>query len=623
MEAGTATRPLPGADAPPASGRKSPGEPADSVPSRPVLGRPGQPLAVTDLLKGLVADGLVLADTAVTLSRDASLSTANRHPLVVIAERKLKAIAPPHRTLDLDTLCRWLATSLNMEYRHIDPLRVDFSRIGDVMSGTYASRFGILPLEVGVAEVVIATAQPFVTEWSTELKHTLRKQVRTVLANPLELQRYLVEFFSLARTIKSAHKSGGGTVQNNFEQLVELGRSGKSLDANDQHIITLVDWLWQYAFEQRASDIHMEPRRDLGAVRFRIDGVLHNVYQVPPTVLAAMTSRIKLLGRMDVVEKRRPQDGRIKTRTVVGREVELRLSTMPTAFGEKLVMRIFDPDVMALGFEDLGFGKEDLGRWTRMTSMPSGIVLVTGPTGSGKTTTLYSTLKELASEEVNVTTVEDPIEMVEPSFNQMQVQNGIDLTFADGIRALMRQDPDIIMVGEIRDLETAEMAVQAALTGHLVLSTLHTTDAPSAVTRLLDLGVPAYLLNSTLVGVMAQRLVRTLCRHCKSPDGELSEEAWTQLIRPFTAARPARVYRPVGCMECRMTGYRGRTGLYEIFVTDEKSRQILTEQPDLAALRRQAMKSGMRPLRLASAAQMAAGITTLDEIVRNAPPIEN
>ena len=596
---------------------------AQPVAQQPALGRAGRPLEVADLLSGLVADGLVLPETAATLSRDASLSTADRHPLVVIADRKLKSAALPHGALDLEALCQWLAGRLKMEYRHIDPLRVDFSRIGDVMSGTYASRFRILPLEVGAGEVVIATAQPFVTEWANELSHTLRKEVRTVLANPLELQRYLVEFFSLARTIKSAQKNGGGTVQNNFEQLVELGRSGKSFDANDQHIVTIVDWLWQYAFEQRASDIHMEPRRDLGVVRFRIDGILHNVYQVPPGVLAAMTSRIKLLGRMDVVEKRRPQDGRIKTRTVAGREIELRLSTMPTAFGEKLVMRIFDPDVLVCDFEELGFTKDDLARWTKMTSLPSGIVLVTGPTGSGKTTTLYTTLKELATEEVNVTTVEDPIEMVEPSFNQMQVQNGIDLTFADGIRALMRQDPDIIMVGEIRDLETAEMAIQAALTGHLVLSTLHTNDAPSAVTRLLDLGVPAYLLNSTLIGVMAQRLVRTLCRHCKTPDGEISDEAWTQLIKPFKAPRPAHVYRPVGCMECRMTGYRGRTGLYEILVTDEKSRQILTDQPDLLALRRHAMKSGMRPLRLAGAMRVASGLTTVDEVIRNAPPIES
>ena len=592
----------------------------------PGVGRAGRPLEVAELLNGLVADGLVLPETAATLSRDASLSTADRHPLVVIADRKLKSAAPPHAALDLEALCQWLAGRLRMEYRHIDPLRVDFSRIGDVMSGTYASRFRILPLEVSAGEVVIATAQPFVTEWASELSHTLRKDVRTVLANPLELQRYLVEFFSLARTIKSAQKNGGGTVQNNFEQLVELGRSGKSFDANDQHIVTIVDWLWQYAFEQRASDIHMEPRRDLGVVRFRIDGVLHNVYQVPPGVLAAMTSRIKLLGRMDVVEKRRPQDGRIKTRTVAGREIELRLSTMPTAFGEKLVMRIFDPDVLVCDFEELGFTKDDLARWTKMTSLPNGIVLVTGPTGSGKTTTLYSTLKTLATPEVNVCTIEDPIEMVEPAFNQMQVVPAIDLGFAEGVRALMRQDPDIIMVGEIRDLETAEMAVQSALTGHLVLSTLHTNDAPSAIARLLELGVPAYLLNATLNGVMAQRLVRTLCAHCKQTI-ELhraeDQEVWNALVAPWKSKHPARLYKPVGCLECRMTGYVGRVGIYETLVFSSSLKSLVAQNADLSALREQAFREGMKPLRISGAMKVGAGLTTIEEVLKVAPPVRD
>jgi len=338
-------------------------------------------------------------------------------------------------------------------------------------------------------------------------------------------------------------------------------------------------------------------------------------------VLAAMTSRIKLLGRMDVVEKRRPQDGRIKTRTGDGREIELRLSTLPTAFGEKLVMRVFDPEVLVRDFAQLGFYDDDLETWEEMTSRPNGIVLVTGPTGSGKTTTLYTTLKMLATEDVNVCTVEDPIEMVEPSFNQMQVQHGIELSFADGIRALMRQDPDIIMVGEIRDLETAEMAVQAALTGHLVLSTLHTNDAASAITRLLDLGVAPYLLNATLIGVMAQRLVRTLCESCKEEAGTLTDEQWETLIKPFRAARPARVYRPVGCLECRMTGYRGRNGLYELLVLDAELRALINDKPDLGAIRRRAMRGGLRPLRLAGAQRIAAGQTTWDEVVKAAPPI--
>ena len=322
--------------------------------------------------------------------------------------------------------------------------------------------------------------------------------------------------------------------------MLELGQL-KSPDANDAHIVNIVDWLLQYAFDQRASDIHIEPRRDKGHVRFRIDGVMHHVYELPPAVNAAVTSRLKILGRMDVAEKRRPQDGRVKTKSPDGNEIELRLSTLPTAFGEKMVARIFDPDVLLRSFQELGLGGDDNQRWQTMVGASNGIVLVTGPTGSGKTTTLYSTLKQLATPQVNVCTIEDPIEMVEPSFNQMQVQHQIKLSFASGVRSLLRQDPDIIMVGEIRDLETAEMAIQAALTGHLVISTLHTNDAPSAITRLIELGVPPYLIKATVVGVMAQRLVRTLCPHCKQPEA-VDVEAWNLLTRPFKARPPAAVH---------------------------------------------------------------------------------
>ena len=352
----------------------------------------------------------------------------------------------------------------------------------------------------------------------------------------------------------------------------------------------------------------------------RIDGVLHQVYQIPAGVLAAMTSRIKILARMDVVEKRRPQDGRIKTRMADGDEVELRLSTLPTAFGEKLVMRIFDPEVLVRDFRELGFSDEDHRRWKEMTARPNGIVLVTGPTGSGKTTTLYSTLKSLATPEVNVCTIEDPIEMVEPAFNQMQVQANIDLGFAEGVRALMRQDPDIIMVGEIRDLETAEMAVQAALPGHLVLSTLHTNDAPSAMTRLLELGVAPYLLNATFNGVMGQRLLRTLCPHCKEPH-ELDDSSWEHLVAPWKATKPkGSTYVAKGCLDCRMTGYQGRIGIYETMVMTPELRKAVMPETDLAALRDLAYREGMRPLRIAGAAKVAVGITTVDEVLQTAPP---
>src|SRR5882724_4172259 len=379
-------------------------------------------------------------------------------------------------------------------------------------------------------------------DWEKEHAPIIKRDIKRVIANPLDIERYQVEFYNLAKSIKGAGKNtAGATGLSNFEQLVELGKSDKPVDANDAHVVRIVDWLWQYAFEQRASDIHVEPRREQGIVRFRIDGVLHQVYQIPAAILIAMTSRIKILARMDVVEKRRPQDGRVKTRTLDGEEIELRISTLPTAFGEKLVMRIFDPEVLVRDFKELGFSDEDYKRWRDMTNRPNGIVLVTGPTGSGKTTTLYSTLKTLATPEVNVCTIEDPIEMIEPSFNQMQVQQSIDLGFAEGVRALMRQDPDIIMVGEIRDLATAEMAIQAALTGHLVLSTLHTNDSASAITRLLELGVPAYLLNSTILGVMAQRLVRTLCPQCKEKAPFTDEEQiklWHRTVAPWKGEAP-------------------------------------------------------------------------------------
>jgi len=588
---------------------------------RPV-GKRGRRLTIEEVLAALHEDGLLTAEQARIETDNARMTQARRNALVAVAERKLPSARQPERVLDLDALTEWLARRAGLEHVHIDPLRVDFSRIAEVMSSSYATRFDILPLEVRTGEVLIATCEPMLDEWVEELQSLLRKRIRRVVSNPADIARYIVEFFSLARSVRGAHKAGAANGHtSSFEQLVELGRSGRNLDANDAHVVTIVDWLWQYAFEQRASDIHLEPRRELGVVRFRIDGVLHNVYQVPPAVLSAMTSRIKLLGRMDVVEKRRPQDGRIKTRAAEGREVELRLSTLPTVFGEKLVMRIFDPDVLVKGFTELGFADDDLVRWQAMTREPNGIVLVTGPTGSGKTTTLYSTLRQLATEEVNVCTVEDPIEMVEPAFNQMQVQAGIDLGFADGIRALMRQDPDIIMVGEIRDLATAEMAIQAALTGHLVLSTLHTNDSASAITRMLDLGVPAFLLNATLLGVMAQRLVRTLCPHCKTPiDGGPPEDRWEGLIRPFRSRKPATAYRAVGCLECRNTGYRGRAGLYEVLTMTDGVRALVNDRPDLGRIRERAMRDGMRPLRLAGATKVAAGVTTIEEVLRNAPP---
>ncbi|MFP5486432.1 MAG: GspE/PulE family protein, partial [Gammaproteobacteria bacterium] len=502
----------------------------------------------------------------------------------------------------------------------IDPLKVDVGKVADTMSASYAERHKVLPVQVTAKEVVIATAEPFITDWVAEVERQAKRPVRRVLVNPQEIHRYTAEFFALAKSVRAAQKAGGSAASSNFEQLVELGRTNKQLDANDQGVVKVVDWLWQYAFDQRASDIHLEPRREQGVIRFRIDGVLHPVYQMPLGVMSAMVARVKLLGRMDVVEKRRPQDGRIKTRNQRGDEVEMRLATLPTAFGEKMVMRIFDPDTAVKDLDALGFAQHDAQRWEDLIKRPYGIILVTGPTGSGKTTTLYSTLKRVATEEVNVSTVEDPIEMIEPSFNQTQVQPQLDFSFAEGVRALMRQDPDIIMVGEIRDLETAEMAVQAALTGHLVFSTLHTNDAPSAVTRLMELGVPSYLINATLLGVLAQRLVRTLCKLCKQPDESASQEALAEAVKPWKLSGGYHPYKPVGCVDCRMTGFRGRMGLYELLTVTETLKEGITKEPSIDALRRQAVKDGMRPLRMAGALRVAQGVTTLEEVVAATPP---
>ncbi|WP_312226377.1 GspE/PulE family protein [Stutzerimonas nitrititolerans] len=580
-------------------------------------------LDLNDLLRDLVAQGRLLQETAeqcLTLRRGTTAS--QQHPLEFLAAQQLDDLARPGKKLDLETLSLWLAEQAGQPYLRIDPLKINVAAITPLMSYAFAQRHKILAVAVDNSAVTIASAQPFVKSWEANLTHVLKRPIKRVVANPAELQRFTVEFYRLAKSVSGATAtdqkvSGTG----NFEQLLNLGASDQEPDANDSHIVNIVDWLFQYAFDQRASDIHIEPRREQGTVRFRIDGVLHNVYQFPPQVTMAVVSRLKSLGRMNVAEKRKPQDGRVKTKTPDGGEVELRLSTLPTAFGEKMVMRIFDPEVLLKGFDQLGFSAEDLRRWQSMTSQPNGIILVTGPTGSGKTTTLYTTLKQLATPEVNVCTIEDPIEMIEGAFNQMQVQHNIDLTFASGVRALMRQDPDIIMVGEIRDLETAEMAIQAALTGHLVLSTLHTNDAPSAITRLLELGVPHYLLKATLLGVMAQRLVRTLCPHCKTPV-QLDADDWQTLTKPWNAPLPTHAHQAVGCIECRDTGYRGRAGVYEIMLLNDGIKPLITADTDLIALRRQAFKDGTHSLRLSGAQKIAAGLTTLEEVLRVTPQSE-
>ena len=544
----------------------------------------------------------------------------NLHPIEIIANRSWVNKSNPAQILSLDFLTNWLASESGLDRYNFDPLKMDVTSCTSIMSYAYASRYKILAVKVTPTEVIIAVTNPTNNEWIDELNRIVAKPISVVLANPKELKAYLLEFYSISRAMDQAGASQGHIASNlqNLEQLIELGKTG-AVDADDQHVVSIVDWLLQYAFNQRASDIHIEPRREQGNVRFRIDGVMHQVYEIPANITSAVVSRIKIMGRLDVAEKRKPQDGRIKTRTPEGAEIEMRLSSMPTAFGEKLVLRIFDPEVLVKDFSALGFEKKESDIWNQMIKQPHGIILVTGPTGSGKTTTLYTSLKHLAKPEVNVCTIEDPIELVEPSFNQMQVQHNIDLDFASGVKTLMRQDPDIIMVGEIRDRETAEMAVQAALTGHLVLSTLHTNDAPSAIARLTEIGVPPYLISATLIGVVAQRLVRTLCPHCKQ-NQELDQREWEALIRPWKTAAPKTMAKAEGCLECRQTGFKGRIGIYEMMPLDETLKQDINQGFDLATFRKTAIRQGMKPLNLAGAQKVAKGMTTIEEVMKVAPP---
>ncbi len=577
------------------------------------------PLDWRRIVEWLQQGGVIAEDEAQRTIARCSQAESAQHPLVRLASVSMRRVSDG-KSLDIETLTQWLAGHAGLGYLRIDPLKVDVGKVADAMGAAYAERHKILPVVVTPTEITVATAEPFIDDWVAEVERQSRRSVKRVVASPQEIHRYTAEFYALAKSVRAASKTGANNGAS-FEQLVELGRSNKQLDANDQGVVQVVDWLWQYAFDQRASDIHLEPRREQGVIRFRIDGVLHPVYQMPMGVLNAMTARIKLLGRMDVIEKRRPQDGRIKTRNPRGDEIEMRISTLPTAFGEKMVMRIFDPDNAVKDLDALGFTSHDATRWEALVKRPHGIILVTGPTGSGKTTTLYSTLKRVATEEVNVSTVEDPIEMIEPAFNQTQVQPQLDFGFPQGLRALMRQDPDIIMVGEIRDLETAEMAVQAALTGHLVFSTLHTNDAPSAVTRLMELGIPAYLINATLLGVLAQRLVRTLCKQCRVRDEETPREALGELVKPWQINGGYKPYRPVGCVDCRMTGFMGRMGLYELLVVTEGFKSKVNAEHTIDGLRRQAVSDGMRPLRLAGALRVAEGLTVIEEVLTATPPL--
>jgi general secretion pathway protein E len=536
-------------------------------------------------------------------------------PVEVLAASGITAV--DGRALSEDRLTEFLARLAGLPYIKLDPLKLDERLITDTMSRAFARRHVCLPVERNPRGVVVfAVDNPFDLPLQESLRSITPAGFEFVLASRSDILRIITDVYGFRSAVKAAQRSmSPGTDLGNLEQLVKLTNVDE-LESNDKHVVKAVEYLLHYAFEQRASDIHMEPKREECIIRLRIDGVLHNVYRMPRAVHNAVVSRIKTLCRMDIAERRRPQDGRFKTE-LRGRETEMRVSSLPVAFGEKLVIRIFDPSHLLQEIEGLGFVESELTLWREFIGRPNGLILITGPTGSGKTTTLYSTLKMLASPETNITTIEDPVEMVYEAFNQVLVNTKIGVTFASALRTALRQDPDILMVGEIRDQDTAEMALQAALTGHLVFSTLHTNDAPTAITRLQDLGAPSYLISSTLVGVLAQRLVRRICDNCKTQTS-LSEEQVAILGIQLPPGSPEQlpVYYGEGCAHCRGTGYFGRVGIYEIMTCDTGIRRLIGSGADADQIRREAVANGMVRLREAAIRKLATGLTSFEEVVR-------
>ncbi|MBN1962411.1 MAG: type II/IV secretion system protein [Deltaproteobacteria bacterium] len=517
--------------------------------------------------------------------------------------------------LDLDRIASIIALEANLPYHKIDPLALDMKLVSGTLSRPFALRYAALPITKDATGITVAVENPFDYELIENLKRAIVGQVNIVVSSKRDILKAITEIYGFKNSVESAaRESSSDSGLSDFEQLVQLRGLGE-IEATDQHIVNAVDFLLRYAFDQRASDIHIEPKRGDSQVRLRIDGVLHNVHTIPRLVHPAIISRIKTMARLDIADKRRPQDGRIKT-AFTDRAVELRVSTLPVAFGEKVVVRIFDPDSLLGDLSDLGFDASELTIFKHWLGEPHGLILVTGPTGSGKTTTLYTALKNLASDTVNVTSVEDPIEMVADQFNQVAVQPKIGIDFAQALRTLLRQDPDIIMVGEIRDSETAQMAIQAALTGHLVLSTLHTNDSVGAITRLLDLGVPPFLLSSSLVGVMAQRLLRRVCKDCRSKAPLTADQAAALGLNIQQLDRFSGTMSGAGCVNCRGTGYQGRIGIFEMLDASSEIKKLINQKANDETMRQTSVTTGTRELFLSSLERLAQGQTTTEEILR-------
>src|SRR5712692_1382890 len=597
-------------------------------PTSSAVQRTGADFTVGFLIQALVAEKLltleqgqeILAkETAARARVLKSLGTeASRYdvsPVEIVAAFQIPLPAGRAGVLDQDHITLAVSRASGMPFRKIDPLRLEMALATRTISRPYAQKHALLPLEKnGLGRLVVAVANPFDRDLLESLRRLTGMPVEPVLSAKVDILKAIEDIYGFKKTLARAADDFSHSPEiQNFEQLLSI--SGKELDASDKPIVQAVDYLLRYAFDNRASDIHLEPKRETSLVRLRIDGVLHSVYTLPLGVHPPLVSRIKMISRMDISEKRRPQDGRIKTERD-GREVELRVSTLPTAFGEKVVIRIFDPDTLVQDIAELGFEQDEKGIFESWIDQPHGLILVTGPTGSGKTTTLYSALKALAGPDVNVTTIEDPIEMVWDAFNQVQVQPKVGLDFAAALRHILRQDPDIIMVGEIRDEETEENAIQSALTGHLVLSTLHTNDAIGAISRMKDLGVPPFLLASSVIGVMAQRLLRRTCAHCAVEVSLTADElAALQVPLPLLPGG-VKLIKGTGCVRCRGTGFLGRIGVFEILSVNSEMRELINRSASFSELQACAKRSGTRVLREAAVRKLARGLTSVEEVMR-------
>jgi general secretion pathway protein E len=533
----------------------------------------------------------------------------------IVAAMNLTDATGSGTRIDDFLLARLVAEDAHLPFYKIDPLKLDVEMIESKISRPFARKNKMVPVAIRDGKLLVAVVNPFDYNAIDSYRPMAKQELEIVVSSESDVMGVITEQYGFRNAVTKANRdlNRGGIDLGNLEQYIKL-KSGAEIETSDQHIINAVDYLLQHAYDSRASDIHIEPKREQAAIRFRIDGVLHEIQRVPKMVNLAITSRLKTMCRMDIAEKRRPQDGRIKTEHD-GKEIELRVSTLPTAFGEKMVMRIFDPDVMLRDLGGLGFYEDELKTFADWIKRPHGIILVTGPTGSGKTVTLYSALKSLASPEINITTIEDPIEMVHDDFNQTSVQTKVGITFASALRTILRQDPDIIMVGEIRDSETAQNAVQAALTGHLVFSSLHTNDSSTSITRLVDLGIPPFLISSTLIGAMAQRLVRKICVDCKR-NRPLSVEEAGMLNLQAPAGKRIIVKEGAGCIRCRNTGYFGRTGIFEILTLDNAIRDLVDRGEDFLKIKEMAIKRGMRTLRQSALRKLAEGATSFEEVVR-------